>query len=433
VKAFTRILIKELKSMIRDPKIIVAMIITPFILVGIMYAVMLFSFQQAVEEATEQGGTVVLLNNDHGYWAGDFIEFLRENGYKVVEATNRDELAKLVQNREVLGGIVIPQDFTANITRNRTAYLELYVYLASPSIAYYGSRARIDGIVYSYSRNLSDRLAEAIGIDPSYMSSPVSSTYTVLLRDKVVKVSNLGEIASVLILASMMVPLVSLVLASFLVQLTATSIAVEKEEKMFETLLSLPISRFGLILAKITAVVIVGLIGVSLYGSVLLWYFQAVTSLSSTAGASQPGMSSVSVFSSIAEIYGSQNLMLLVLALLGFVLFILALSMILALFAEDVRSAQMITGYIIMPIAILMFVNMFLDVSTLPATTKCVLALIPIANTGFISSFIFMGENLLVYLAVVSSITYALITIYMASRLVSTEKVFTLRLFRRRR
>ncbi len=434
MSAFKTILFKEIKSMIRDPKILIAMIITPVIITGLMYGIIIFSTHQVIKESLYAQGIVAVLDEDHGYWAGNFTDYLKEIGYKVEFVESRDELLSIIRNRSIACGIIIPRGFTENITLNKSAYVNVYIYIASPSMTYLTSRTKILSIIERYSENITSIFIKTHGLNPEYVLNPLNSTIKVIIRDKTIALKDLGSIIGSLMIVNMGFPLIALILASFLVQLTATSIAVEKEEKMFETILSLPISRLSFIAAKIVASVIIGLLSVFIYGALFMWYFTSLSTLSSSTTTSQTtSEASTSIVSAIAGIYGSGGVALLVLSLFGLVLFILGISIILALFVEDVRSAQIITSYIVLPLVIIMIMNMFLDLSSFPETTRHLIALIPLINTCLVPTYLFLGDYLSVYLAISSSIIYALIVMYIASKLVTTEKVFVLKPFRRKR
>ncbi len=434
MSAFKTILFKEIKSMIRDPKILIAMIITPVIITGLMYGIMIFSTQQMIKETLYARGIVVVLDEDHGYWARNLTNYLKEIGYKVEFVESRNELLSIIRNRSIACGIIIPRGFTENITLNKSAYVNVYIYIASPSMTYLTSRTKILSIIDRYSENITNIFIKTHGLNPEYVLNPLNSTIKVIIRDKTIALKDLGSIIGSLMIVNMGFPLIALILASFLVQLTATSIAVEKEEKMFETILSLPISRLSFIAAKIVASVIIGLLSVFIYGALFTWYFTSLSALPSSSTTSQTtSEASTSIVSAIASIYGSGGVALLVFSLFGLVLFILGVSIILALFVEDVRSAQIITSYIVLPLVIIMIMNMFLDLSSFSESMRHLIALIPLINTCLVSTYLFLGDYLSVYLAVSSSIIYALIVMYIASKLVTTEKVFVLKPFRRKR
>ncbi|OYT39990.1 MAG: sodium transporter [Desulfurococcales archaeon ex4484_58] len=430
MRVFKIILIKELKSMIRDPKILIAMFIVPFIIVGVMYGIVVFSTRQMVEEAVRGRGVIAIVDEDQGYWSKNLTEYIKSLGFKILRLNNTTVLLEVLNNRSILSAIVIPSDFTENITRNNTAYVEIYTYIHSPSMSHLISRSKAIGVIMSYSQNLSETIIKIHGLNPKYISHPVNTTMTVILKDKMIHVNDLGALIGGFTMINIAFPLIAFILASFLVQLTATSIAVEKEEKMFETILSLPINRLEFIAAKIVAAVIIGFIGIAFYGALFAWYFGSVASISSSSPASS---SSFNVFGILFDIYGSSGLGAFFIASIGLILFVLGIAIILALFVEDVRSAQMITSYIVMPFMFVLVLSMFLDITSYPQSTRYIISLIPFVNISFMSTFIFTGDQIAIHISALSSILYAILIMYIASKLIGTEKVFTLKLFRRKK
>lgn len=99
LKGFGNILVKELKELIRDPKILLGMIIVPLIMFPVLGAVMNFSVQSAQEQA--QKATILVMNNDGGDYSQDFITALNSsmrvfisNYTNPLDVVNQDELSK---------------------------------------------------------------------------------------------------------------------------------------------------------------------------------------------------------------------------------------------------------------------------------------------------------------------------------------------------
>jgi hypothetical protein len=75
LKGFGNFLIKELKVLARDPKILLGMIIVPLVIFPAMGAVMGYAMQKAQEQAVK--ATLLIVNNDGGNWSHSFITFLK--------------------------------------------------------------------------------------------------------------------------------------------------------------------------------------------------------------------------------------------------------------------------------------------------------------------------------------------------------------------
>jgi ABC-2 type transport system permease protein len=64
LKGFTNILIKELKELIRDPKILIGMIVVPLIMFPVLGLVFGYAQETAAHEA--QNARLLVLDNDGG-------------------------------------------------------------------------------------------------------------------------------------------------------------------------------------------------------------------------------------------------------------------------------------------------------------------------------------------------------------------------------
>jgi len=67
LKGFTTILIKELKELMRDPKILIGMIVLPLIMFPVLGLVMGYAVQTAQTET--QRTTLLVIDNDRGNWS----------------------------------------------------------------------------------------------------------------------------------------------------------------------------------------------------------------------------------------------------------------------------------------------------------------------------------------------------------------------------
>ena len=77
LKGFTTILVKELKELMRDPKILIGMIVLPLIMFPILGLVMGYAVQTAQTEA--QRATLLVVDNDGGNWSNVFVGYLNSS------------------------------------------------------------------------------------------------------------------------------------------------------------------------------------------------------------------------------------------------------------------------------------------------------------------------------------------------------------------
>ena len=172
---------------------------------------------------------------------------------------------------------------------------------------------------------------------------------------------------------------------------------------------------------KLLISVIIGIAYVAIYGFILIWFL--------TGSLTVPLGTTTSV--NVLDILPPATTYYLGIGLIGAVIFGLLLAMVLSLFAEDVRTAQLISNYALMPLIFMFFIPMFIDINELSYTIKTILSLIPLANIGFIPKLSILGHSELAMLAGISNIVYATIALTLAYKIVNTEKIFTAKFFKR--
>ena len=119
LKGFRNILVKELKELIRDPKILIGIIIIPLIMFPALGAVLGYAQQSAIEKAQETN--ILVLNNDGGNWSQALIAYLNANARVAVvnNVTPQQAVEQgLLVHYNSTQFVEIPQGFSANMTLN---------------------------------------------------------------------------------------------------------------------------------------------------------------------------------------------------------------------------------------------------------------------------------------------------------------------------
>jgi ABC-2 type transport system permease protein len=106
----------------------------------------------------------------------------------------------------------------------------------------------------------------------------------------------------------------------------------------------------------------------------------------------------------------------------------LALAVILSAFAEDVKSAQSLVGYIYPLLFIPSFLLMYIDVNALPAWLQIVIYAIPYSHPTIASRAVTMGDYWTAAFGIIYVAAFTLVIMYVASRLFATEKILTAKL-----
>lgn len=276
--------------------------------------------------------------------------------------------------------------------------------------------------LYSYSltlqkiRDLLDRL-NLTGINSENVYAPPSVNYQTIFKGAVVEAPP-QAIVGLMMSEGIMLPITLIMMLSFSMQIAATSIAVEKEEKTLETLMTLPIGRLTIMTGKLAGSILVAVAGAFAYVLGFGYYMNSAIGFSDT-GAASLTLGSLGMSLGIGA-----------LALLGMTMFItlvsgLALALSIAVFTDSVRSAQSIVGVIYIPVIVPMLILMFADLSMLPLPIQIALYALPYTHSLLASRAIFIGD----YMTAITSIAYitifTLIVLYIAARIFTSERVIT--------
>ena len=405
LRGFGSFLLKELKELIRDPKILLGMIIVPLIMFPILGAVMSFSVESAKESA---GKTAILvLNHDTGENSTQFIAYLNSSlRVYVTNASTANDAVPQLATYNATELVEIPAGFSQNVSANEGVKVEFYSVFSGGGILEGIGSSIVDSLVGQFNRDVAP---DVIIPEPA-----------VIIKGKIVENVDPRVLSNLMISQAVALPITILILLTYSMQIAATSVAMEKEEKTLETVLTLPMDRFSILMGKLSGSIIVAGAGAAAYMIGFNYYMGSLSGFSQI-GAS-PDLASLGLMPSLF------GYLLLGISLFITLLSALALAVILSAFAEDVRSAQSLVSYIYPLIFIPSLVLMYIDISALPVWLKFVLYAIPFSQPIIASKAVIMGNYLTAGLGIVYVTAFTLVIMYIASRLFATEKILTAKL-----
>jgi len=384
------IVAKEVKELIRDPRILLGIILVPLLMFPLMGFMIRTSQEAAMESMKNISVAVIDLDND--VFAQNLTDILKFYGNFKVETLNAssiDEVARDVQDSNVTAVIVIPEDFSENLTNGVRAELEAYGVFRGGGIAESGTFSAVNNLLQLFEQILIKQALKDASLDPDVVLDPVNISAKSIVKGEPVDM-NPDALFAVVMSQFFGFPFAIMMLIILAMQLAATSVASEKEEKTLETLLSLPISRFTVLIGKLTGSVIVATLGA--FGYAILGASLFVSLLSA-----------------------------------------LALAVVVSVFAEDVRGAQSLLGFVYLPLFIPMIVLMFADINTLPLTIRIILLAIPFTHPMLAARAMTTGDYFTAIWGIGYVTIFTLVILYVAARIFATEKILTMRLRLRRR
>jgi ABC-2 type transport system permease protein len=412
LKGFGNILVKELKELVRDPKILLGMIIVPLVMFPVLGAIMSFSVQSAQEQA--QRATVLVLNNDGQNYSHIFITSLAYFvNVSVVNSTTPEEAVNqdLLSANNATQIIEIPLGFSENITeyfsnRNITANVRYYSVFSGSGFAEIAGSSIVDFFIERFNRENA----------PNVVNAAKSSIIKGVIQEGV----DPQMLSNIMFSQAIAMPITIMILLTYSMQIAATSVAMEKEEKTLETLLTLPMDRFAILMGKLSGSIVVAGIGALTYMIGFNFYMGSITS-------TFPAGTSIDL-ASLGLVPSLLGYLLLGLSLFVTLLSALALAVILSAFAEDVRGAQSLVGYIYPLLFVPSLLLMYVDVNTLPLVIKAAIYAIPYSHPVIASRAVTMGDYLTAVLGILYVSAFTLAIMYVASRLFATEKILTVKL-----
>ena len=427
-KGLFNVIVKEVKELVRDPTLLLGMIIVPLI----MFPLMGFAVQTSMKAAEEsmESISIAVMDLDKGTVAENLTDFLTTLNVTIVKINdlNLTEAVNYVEQSNLTGLIVIPLNFTNNITGGLKAELDVYTVFRGGGIAESASSSTISDLLKSFEESLVVQKVGEKFQDPKTVLNPIDTSEKSIVKGKSVNIHP-SVLFGLMMSQSMGMPIGIMMLLIFAMQLAATSVASEKEEKTLETVLTLPVNRFTILAGKLTGSIIVAVMGAIAYIVGFTYYMSSFMGM-------MPAETGVDL-AAIGLAPTPISYLLLGISLFMALISALALAVSISIFAEDVKGAQALVGPLSMLLIFPMIFMMFTDIYALPFPLMIVLLAIPFTHPMLASKVAFTGDYLTAVIGIVYMSFFTMAVLYIAARLFGTEKILTAKLkfrwFRRRR
>lgn len=412
LKGFGNILVKEIKELVRDPKILLAMLIVPLIMFPVLGGIMSYSMQAAREQAEK--ATLLVVDNDGGNWSELFTDYLNFSvKVSVVNniSLNNTVTLKLLSDYNTTQLIEIPSGFSANMTEYKNGNTKI-----NATVNFYGIFSG-GGIFQEVGSAIIDDLVS--GFNRAIAPNAVYTFKSTIIKGVIQKNVDPSMLSRLMLSQAIAMPITIMILLTYSMSIAATSVAMEKEEKTLETLLTLPMDRFAILMGKLSGSILVAGVGAIAY---MIGFNYYMGSLMATIPSGTLDLVSLGLVPSLL------GYLLLGISLFVTLLSALALAVIMSAFSEDVRGAQSLVGNLTPIIIIPALVLMYLDVNSLPLALKILIYALPYSHPIIAARAVTMGDYWTVVFGIVYVTVFTLVIMYAASRLFATEKILTAKL-----
>ncbi|MEO0142498.1 MAG: ABC transporter permease, partial [candidate division WOR-3 bacterium] len=319
--------------------------------------------------------------------------------------------------------IIIPEGYEASLKGKKPAEIRIYSIITSLSVASSAVRINIKNLLKTINEEAAKLFIKELdpNLNPEILREPIKAREYVAFKD-IIQPGSATFIIAYISSQTVIVPVALLMLMIITGTMIASSIAQEKENKTLETLLTVPVSRFTVVLAKMLAAVLLA-IGFALFFVLAMGSF-----MSSFGNIDTTQMQDLKTMGAGINLsLDPTGKILLGISIFLAILNALAMATLLALFAQDVKDAQTT----IMPLTIMVLIPYFFalafDPGTMSLGLKVFTFLIPFSHTFFAFKFLLLGEKLPVLLGIIYLLFFAVCLLFVATKVFSSERILTIK------
>jgi len=418
MKKFLNLLVKEIRELI-----------TVQLIVSLLFTLVLFYFigQLAKREVKRATATqkIFALDLDNSQLSHDLINGLGSANFKVelMKEKNKESAIDSVRASDSNLLLVIPEGFGESISEFKIKEIETYTFLRSFSLSGVRNPAVFRAVISAINSYLSNNFLKKKIPDtnPENLKNPIKSKDFVIVKNRSAE-GSAERIAGFISSQSLFVPVILMMIIIYSSQMVISAIAMEKQNKTLETLLTVPISRASIITTKMLSAGLVGLISAVIYmigfRRFMGGFYTDLPSSSQMSG----------VIQKLGLSFNTNSYIILGISLFFAILCALALATILGVLAEDFRSAQGLIMPLIFLVMIPYFISLFSDINSLSLPVKIFVLAIPFSHPFLTTQNIFLENYNFILYGILYMFLVFVILVAIAARIFSTDKVLTMKL-----
>ena len=411
MSALGNILRKEIKELLTPATIL------PIVLITVIFGA-IGSTMGGIDDEVHKKPIIGLINEDNSSYSSIVTNVFYTHAdvvYNGTSSSEKQEGIKTVKDHKGTALLSIPSNFSSNLLEQQKAYINIYWIIEGTGIFDSFPSASVETLLQYAEYNISTYMIKVANAtsNATLILSPVRETQTTEIKGHEYVGISPGEITALLATQSTTTPIVMMMIIIISGGMVISSMALEKENKTLETLLTLPVSRGSIVTGKIAASAIVGLLLALIY-MVGIGYYMASFTFEDPSGASSFSLS----------------LTPLDLTLVGISLFItlvagLSLCMLLGTMAKNYKSAQTLTAPITMLAIFPMLLTMFTDFNTLPTALQVIVFAIPFSHPMMAPKALIFGEYWLVIAGIIYVSVFAIVVILLIIWVFKTDRLIT--------
>ena len=401
-------------------------LLTKQLLLGLVFMVVMFiimgSFMGNIQEEIEEDKPINLavLDLNKSEYSENILSKLTEQKklkIELIEETDVEEAVNKAKEKEMKVLLIIPENFEKEIKEMQGTNLKIYSIIDGFSLKEAISGGTINRTISILNREISAGFIQKAfpGKSPENIINPLQMEEFVFIKGKISPGSP-GMVEGLIVSQLLMMPIILMMMILYAGGIIMTSMALEKENKTLETLLTLPVKRILIIVGKMAGAATVALLMASVFLIGFKYYM-------SSAIPKIPGGSEM--LESLGLNMLPSSYILLGISLFLGILIALTLCMILGMFAQDTKSVQIMNMPIVLLVMIPFFVLMFKDLESLSFPMKAFLYAIPFSHPIIASKALIFDNYFIVFGGMIYMIVFAAASMLIAIKLFNTDKILT--------
>jgi ABC-2 type transport system permease protein len=423
MKKFTNLLKKEIKELI-----------TRQLIGSLILTLVLFYFIGNIarsEMGKVQGvKDIYILDLDESDLSGEILRNLAFASFRInqVSVKDKDLAIDLVKKDSKISLLlIIPKGFASSVSSSQPKEIETYSFIRSFSMSSSINSEIVNQIIVSINNYLSDNILKTKlpDLSPKIIKNPIRNRNFIVVKDRIAE-GSITDVNNFVYSQSIFVPIILMMIIVFSSQMVLSAIAMEKQDKTLETLLTVPISRNHIVIAKMLASGIVGLVSAGIYMIGFRFYMGGFMG-------NTPNVQVNEVVQKLNLRFTADSYILLGISLFLAILCALALATILGVLTEDLKSAQSASFPLVFLVLIPYFLTILSDINSLELPLRVIVLAIPFTHPFLASQNLMFGNYAVVLYGILYTLVVFMILVFIAGRIFSTDRVLTMKLgFRKR-
>jgi len=410
-------------------------LISAQLILSLAFTVILFYFigNMAKTEMNKIGGAkdIYILNLDDSDLSGEILRNLALANFKInlLDVKDRESAVDFARKNNINLLLIIPEGFGPSVLEFQPEELEVYSFIRSFSVSTMSDTEIVKQLIGIVNNYLSDNLIRnrISDITPEDLKNPIKSRNFIVIKDRMAE-GSVTDVANFVYFQSIFIPIILMMVITFSSQMVLSAIAMEKQDKTLETLLTVPISRNYIVMAKMFASGLIGLLSAGIYMIGFRFYMGGFTG-------NLPSNTQIEgVIDKLGLRFTSSSYMFLGISLFLAILCALAIATILGALTDDLKSAQSAFLPLMFLVLIPYFISIFSDINSLSLPLKILILAIPFSHPFLASQNLLIGNYHIVFYGILYMSGIFVILIFIAGKIFSTDRILTMKLrFRGRR